>query len=141
MFRYLLLTSITDCDNTVNIVCVCTVFKYSKTAHTVSQVGEADFETCNVDSVVSTWFDGATVIHLPNTGRFYYVCGIPGHCAAGEKVAIRVVAAVAGGPEPAAGPASAISASSSPRSVSRLSKISELLVLGVVVYITSLAFW
>ncbi|MCO5547680.1 hypothetical protein L7F22_001131 [Adiantum nelumboides] len=65
-------------------------FNYSSQYHNVLQVTEANYDACNASQPIRMWDDGATVIPLNMTGTFYYICGIPGHCEQGQKVAVTV---------------------------------------------------
>ncbi|XP_010548684.1 PREDICTED: basic blue protein-like [Tarenaya hassleriana] len=62
-------------------------FKYDVTMHSVVEVGKSDYESCNIPSDATTYNSGDDKITLSN-GTSYFVCGFPGHCAAGMKIAI-----------------------------------------------------
>eukprot|EP00250_Pteridium_aquilinum_P005154 c15292_g1_i1 orf=263-856(+) len=65
-------------------------FNYSKEYHNVMVVKKVDYEGCEASSPISTFDDGATLITLDRSGTFYFLCGVPEHCADGQKVAVRV---------------------------------------------------
>ncbi|XP_010909861.1 umecyanin [Elaeis guineensis] len=67
-------------------------FKYGST-HDVVEVTKANYDSCSTSGAISTHTGGNTVISLNSTGKRYFICGTPGHCAAGMKVEINVVAA------------------------------------------------
>lgn len=69
------------------------LFKYSNTFHDVLQVTKSDYDSCKSDSPLATYKSGNDIVSLSKTGSYYYLCGFPGHCAAGQKVAVVVFAA------------------------------------------------
>ncbi|KAL6856028.1 hypothetical protein ACP4OV_018830 [Aristida adscensionis] len=86
------------------------VFKYSKQFHNVLAVSKADYKNCDATKPTATWSTGNDSVVLNTTGNHYFLCGFPGHCAAGQKVDIRVVSSSAA---PSESPATAPSPSSS----------------------------
>ena len=78
------------------------MFKYPKGKHTVVQVGEEDFATCNHDddddNQLGAWCSGNDVVRLDKPGKMWFICTKPGHCLNGMKLVIDVQA-------PASGPA------------------------------------
>ncbi|KAL6658858.1 hypothetical protein ACP70R_002898 [Stipagrostis hirtigluma subsp. patula] len=89
------------------------VFKYSRTAHNVVEVSKADYDSCSGSSPLATFQTGDDAVPLPAAGvTRYFICGVPGHCDAGMKLAVRVEAAA--GPN-AAAPSPAPMASMPPR--------------------------
>ncbi|XP_062188022.1 blue copper protein-like, partial [Phragmites australis] len=71
------------------------VFTYLKQFHNVMAVSKADYKNCDATKSIATWSTGNDSIVLNTTGHHYFLCGFPGHCAAGQKVDIRVAAASA----------------------------------------------
>ncbi|RZC76175.1 hypothetical protein C5167_000294 [Papaver somniferum] len=67
------------------------VFEYSPEMHNVVQVNYTDYKNCNAASPIRTFTSGKDTIPIKRKGHFWYICGIPGHCAMGQKVDIRVV--------------------------------------------------
>lgn len=67
------------------------VFKYSPQAHDVVEVNKADYDSCSIASPVATHNSGNDAIALASPGTRYFICGFPGHCAAGMKIQIDVV--------------------------------------------------
>ncbi|KAL0388276.1 UNVERIFIED_CONTAM: Mavicyanin [Sesamum radiatum] len=65
-------------------------FKYDHQFHNVMEVSRQDFESCNSTSPILTYTTGHDSVKLTSGGHHYYLCGIPGHCAAGQKVDIFV---------------------------------------------------
>ncbi|KAH7287469.1 hypothetical protein KP509_32G057400 [Ceratopteris richardii] len=89
-------------------------FNYSKDFHNVMEVTKEHYDTCNSSNPILFWDDGATVVQLNTSGTFYFICGVPGHCDAGQKLAVRVAASLPGSvltgtpsPSPAPSPISA----------------------------------
>ncbi|KAK4425355.1 Mavicyanin [Sesamum alatum] len=65
-------------------------FKYDPQFHNVMEVSSQDFKSCNSSSPILTFTTGHDSVELTSVGHHYYLCGIPGHCAAGQKVDIFV---------------------------------------------------
>ncbi|KAF0904088.1 hypothetical protein E2562_031764 [Oryza meyeriana var. granulata] len=66
------------------------VFKYNKEHHDVSVVGGKGFRRCKVPRnkhtvVLRTGYDQLTL----RRGNNYFICGLPGHCDAGMKLAVK----------------------------------------------------
>ncbi|KAH0988852.1 hypothetical protein GBA52_000335 [Prunus armeniaca] len=61
------------------------VFKYNNGHHNVAVVDENGYTTCTIgDQVFSSGNDEIKLQH----GQNYFICGFPGHCAAGMKMAV-----------------------------------------------------
>ncbi|XP_074586605.1 early nodulin-like protein 14 [Curcuma longa] len=88
-------------------------FKHAANQHDVLEVSRAAYGTCATGNPISTDAGGDTVVKLTAAGKRYFICGISGHCSAGMKVEIDVLAAA-----PAVSPAASPLAtkSSPPRS-------------------------
>ncbi|MED6155394.1 hypothetical protein PIB30_004826 [Stylosanthes scabra] len=65
------------------------VFNYGS-GHTVDEVKEGDYKSCSTGNSISTDSSGATTIHLKTSGTHYFICGVPGHCSGGMKLAVTV---------------------------------------------------
>uniref|UniRef100_A0A1D1YMT8 Mavicyanin n=1 Tax=Anthurium amnicola TaxID=1678845 RepID=A0A1D1YMT8_9ARAE len=95
------------------------VFEYNKRLHDVVEVSKSDYRSCNPRSPVATHATGNDSVTLGRAGHRFFLCGVPGHCALGQKVHIRVAKpkrrSVAS-PAPAVSPASSSSSSSPPPS-------------------------
>ncbi|VVA92194.1 unnamed protein product [Arabis nemorensis] len=65
------------------------VFNYGA-GHTVDEVSENDYKSCTLGNSITSDSSGTTTIALKTTGPRYFICGIPGHCAGGMKLAIAV---------------------------------------------------
>ncbi|CAN6222113.1 unnamed protein product [Urochloa humidicola] len=75
-------------------------FKYSA-SHDVTEVGKADYDACSGANPIKSYTGGATSIKLTAPGKRYFICSIPGHCAAGMKLEVTVAAAAVTAPAPA----------------------------------------
>ncbi|OEL12889.1 Mavicyanin [Dichanthelium oligosanthes] len=76
------------------------VFTYNKQFHNVMAVSKASYKSCDTSKPMATWTTGNDSVVLKTTGHHYFLCGIPGHCAGGQKVDIRVVSSAASSPAP-----------------------------------------
>ena len=70
--------------------CVGAVFNYQARAHTVTEVSQTNFDSCNGNSPLSNDNGGSTTIRLSSPGMHYFICTIPGHCSSGMKLAVNV---------------------------------------------------
>ncbi|KAH9794337.1 Phytocyanin domain-containing protein [Citrus sinensis] len=77
------------------------------------QVTFQDFQSCNGASPIATFTSGSDSITLKRPGHYYFLCGVPGHCEAGQTIDIMVTPACL---RPSASPLSAPNYSSSPSS-------------------------
>ncbi|KAF3434861.1 hypothetical protein FNV43_RR21948 [Rhamnella rubrinervis] len=69
------------------------VFTYKKQMHNVMQVSREAFETCNSSvSPIAVYNSSSDSIPLQTPGDWYFICGVPGHCQAGMRLAIKVSA-------------------------------------------------
>ncbi|WOL04978.1 hypothetical protein Cni_G13701 [Canna indica] len=66
------------------------VFDYNKNIHNVLEVTKADYSACNTASPIASHTSGNDSITIKSTGHHYFICGIPGHCLAGQKVDIDI---------------------------------------------------
>ncbi|GFP83840.1 mavicyanin [Phtheirospermum japonicum] len=66
------------------------VFNYKRELHNVIRVTHAEYKSCNVSSPISTHNSGNDSITIDTVGHHFFVCGMPGHCEAGQKVDINV---------------------------------------------------
>jgi hypothetical protein len=76
------------------------VFVYTKGEHSVLTVTAAAFSACTLTSPALTSTSGNDSLVLA-PGSNYYVCGVPGHCSLGQKIAINATAAPPGTTAPA----------------------------------------
>ncbi|XWS19114.1 hypothetical protein CRYUN_Cryun32bG0103800 [Craigia yunnanensis] len=70
------------------------VFEYNNQFHNVTQVNVQDFKSCNPESLIIGYGKGSDAITLASSGEYYFLCGHPGHCQAGQKLHITVNSAV-----------------------------------------------
>ncbi|XP_052147260.1 blue copper protein-like [Oryza glaberrima] len=66
-------------------------FKYPQGIHNVVEVKKADYDSCTNSSPIATHTSGDDKIAIKAAGHRFFICGVPGHCAAGQKVNIRVL--------------------------------------------------
>ncbi|KAL2922601.1 Mavicyanin [Bienertia sinuspersici] len=66
------------------------VFQYNPQFHNVMQVNHAAYKACNASSPMATHTTGNDTITITRHGHYFFLCGVPGHCQAGQKVDIRV---------------------------------------------------
>ncbi|KAL6186349.1 hypothetical protein ACLB2K_042469 [Fragaria x ananassa] len=52
------------------------------------EVTEPSFKSCNSSSPIATYSSGSDYITLERPGRYYFLCGAPRHCEAGQKVEV-----------------------------------------------------
>ncbi|XP_062190250.1 uclacyanin 1-like [Phragmites australis] len=74
-------------------------FKYAS-SHDVTEVTKAGYDACSGSSPIKSYTDGATTIQLTSPGKRYFICSIPGHCAAGMKLEVTVAAPAVTAPAP-----------------------------------------
>ncbi|XP_039793063.1 uncharacterized protein LOC120659060 [Panicum virgatum] len=96
-FLSLLFLTSTSADDVVS-VCT-TAFKYAA-SHDVTEVPKAGYDACSGANPVKSYTGGATTVKLTAPGKRYFICSVPGHCAAGMKLEVTVAA-----PAPAPAPA------------------------------------
>lgn len=65
------------------------VFKYKKDS--VMVVIEDDYDKCNSSHPVYYANEGPTVYEFDRPGPFYFISGVSGHCAKGQKIIIKVL--------------------------------------------------
>ncbi|KAL1541723.1 mavicyanin-like [Salvia divinorum] len=125
------------------------LFEYNKEFHNVVRVTHKNFNACNSTAPYASWATGNDSFPITKQGHYYFICGLHGHCRAGQRVDIRVVQRTPSqGPSPSplidgpdsAAPAPAPSAvHPSPKSASS-SLHSHFKLLMFVVATTALAF-
>ncbi|KAI3860502.1 hypothetical protein MKX03_017884 [Papaver bracteatum] len=82
------------------------VFEYNPQMHNVVQVNYTDYKNCDTARPIRTLTSGNDTIPIKRKGHYFYICGIPGHCAMGQRVDIRVVTHVTQTPPTADEPSS-----------------------------------
>ncbi|CAL9752736.1 unnamed protein product, partial [Musa acuminata subsp. burmannicoides] len=77
-------------DYTVGILTqFLSVFQYNG-LHTLAEVGEADYKACSASNSIQTYTDQSTKITPTRPGSRYFICGTPGRCSCGMKLAATV---------------------------------------------------
>ncbi|XVF73536.1 hypothetical protein PTKIN_Ptkin12aG0209600 [Pterospermum kingtungense] len=93
IFYYLVQPTPNLWDEGSGVVVVVVVFNYDSSSHSVDEVSKSDYDNCNSGNALKSYTGGKTVITLSSTGTMYFICPTAGHCSAGMKVAVPVVAA------------------------------------------------
>ncbi|KAK7264905.1 hypothetical protein RJT34_32518 [Clitoria ternatea] len=65
-------------------------FNFPQNAHNVEEVTKDKFDSCSSTSPLATYSRPPVRVTLNKTGSHYFICGIPGHCSGGQKLAINV---------------------------------------------------
>ncbi|XP_023548211.1 mavicyanin-like [Cucurbita pepo subsp. pepo] len=80
------------------------VFEYNAKFHNVMRVTHGMYKSCNVSDPIETHSSGNDTITIQTRGHHFFLCGVPGHCQAGQKVDINVqrLASTTVAPEPSA---------------------------------------
>ncbi|KAL6646044.1 hypothetical protein ACP70R_017652 [Stipagrostis hirtigluma subsp. patula] len=65
------------------------VFNYGNGLHDVVEVTKNGYDSCSISNAIKTDTNGPTTVTL-QPGTHYYICGIPGHCSGGMKLAVTV---------------------------------------------------
>ncbi|XP_045786680.1 blue copper protein-like [Trifolium pratense] len=69
------------------------VFNFASGAHDVSKVTKTAYDGCDGTTTLSKVTNSPASVTLNETGQQYFLCSIPGHCSAGQKISINVVKA------------------------------------------------
>ncbi|KAH7513185.1 hypothetical protein FEM48_Zijuj12G0169600 [Ziziphus jujuba var. spinosa] len=77
-------------ENKVFLVGDKLVFRYAPLDHNVLKVNSTAFERCIEPPNNEKFSTGNDEIALGSPGNKWYICGVSGHCAAGQKLAITV---------------------------------------------------
>ncbi|KAE8676191.1 Stellacyanin [Hibiscus syriacus] len=93
------------------------LFAYNPQFHNVMQVTHNDYKSCNGTSAIASYTSGSDSVTLKRPGHFYFLCGVPGHCQAGQKVDVLVKPSSKG---PAASPSPSTLGSSPANSPSEM---------------------
>ncbi|WCJ23726.1 Cupredoxin superfamily protein [Euphorbia peplus] len=67
------------------------VFQYNSQFHNVMRVTHSMYKTCNASTPLATYTTGNDSITIKTRGHHFFMCGVPGHCQAGQKVDINVL--------------------------------------------------
>lgn len=66
-------------------------FKYPQGIHNVLEVNKADYSSCTNSTPIATHTSGDDKVTIKSPGHRFFICGVPGHCAAGQKLNVRVL--------------------------------------------------
>ncbi|XP_020537810.1 uclacyanin 1 [Jatropha curcas] len=75
------------------------VFNYPNGAHDVAEVTKENYDSCNTANPISLSSTPPTRITL-TAGEHFYICTVPSHCTAGQKLAVNVSASSTAPPSP-----------------------------------------
>ncbi|KHN22113.1 Stellacyanin [Glycine soja] len=76
------------------------VFNYASNTHNVEEVTKANFDACSSASPIATFTTPPARVTLNKSGQHFFICGIPGHCLGGQKLAINVTGSSNARPPP-----------------------------------------
>ncbi|RDX58065.1 hypothetical protein CR513_62645, partial [Mucuna pruriens] len=82
------------------------LFKYALNAHNVEEVTKEKYDSCSSNSPLATYTKPPVSVPLNKSGEHYFICGIPGHCSAGQKLAINVTGSSTATTSPPTNPSS-----------------------------------
>ncbi|KAG0541299.1 hypothetical protein BDA96_02G004200 [Sorghum bicolor] len=75
-------------------------FKFAS-SHDVTEVTKAGYDACSGGSnAVKSYTGTSATVKLSAPGKRYFICSVPGHCAAGMKLEVTVAAAAVTAPAP-----------------------------------------
>ncbi|KAL1824610.1 hypothetical protein DCAR_0312690 [Daucus carota subsp. sativus] len=66
------------------------VFNFPTGMHTAAEVTKDAYDACNTEKPIAVWANGPATVPLKSSGPHYYLCTLPGHCSAGQKLAITI---------------------------------------------------
>ncbi|BFG15364.1 hypothetical protein CerSpe_016380 [Prunus speciosa] len=66
-------------------------FEYNSQFHNVMHVTHPMYQSCNASVPLDSYATGNDTITITTKGHHFFICGIPGHCQAGQKVDINVL--------------------------------------------------
>jgi len=94
-------------------------FKYPQGIHNVLEVKKDDYNSCTNSTPIATHTSGDDKITIKSPGHRFFICGVPGHCAAGQKLNVRVLKTQlprsSGAPSPAPAASAPTPVAASPR--------------------------
>ncbi|XP_052191048.1 mavicyanin-like [Diospyros lotus] len=67
------------------------IFQYNPQFHNVMRVNHTGYRSCNASNPIATHTSGNDSITINTHGHHFFMCGVPGHCQAGQKVDINVL--------------------------------------------------
>ncbi|KAH7686674.1 Cupredoxins domain-containing protein [Dioscorea alata] len=91
------------------------VFNFQTGTHNVIEVAKSDYDACTsknkIGSAINT---GPATVTISSAGQHFYICGVTGHCNAGQKLAITVTGSSTTAQAPAQAPGGPAPAGSTP---------------------------
>ncbi|KAK9078837.1 hypothetical protein SSX86_002895 [Deinandra increscens subsp. villosa] len=76
------------------------VFKYDSKTDSVLEVEEGDYKKCIKTKPIHEHHDGNTAVKINESGTFYFISGVDGHCEKGEKLEVKVLSHKHSSPPP-----------------------------------------
>ncbi|CAI8610338.1 unnamed protein product [Vicia faba] len=83
------------------------VFNFPLNAHNVEEVTKQKYGSCSSSSPIATFSNPPVRVTLNKTGTHYFICGVTGHCSAGQKLSINVGGGSSSSSSPATSPSPA----------------------------------
>ncbi|XP_008779708.1 cucumber peeling cupredoxin-like [Phoenix dactylifera] len=83
------------------------VFNFQTGSHTVDKVTKSGYDDCSTSNLIGSAITTSPAsVPLTTAGDHYFICGIPGHCSASQKLSVTVASSPTGASPPtsAAGP-------------------------------------
>ncbi|KAH7655547.1 Cupredoxins domain-containing protein [Dioscorea alata] len=65
-------------------------FNYASGLHNVDEVSSGDYQSCSTNNIINSDSSGHTRVYLSSSGRHHFICGVPGYCNQGMKLAVSV---------------------------------------------------
>ena len=62
-------------------------FKFAP-SHDVTEVDKKDYDSCSAANPIKSYTGGSAAVKLTAPGKRYFICSVPGHCAAGMKLEV-----------------------------------------------------
>ena len=87
----------------INDLCLTAAAFQFAPSHDVTEVDKKDYDSCSGANSIKSYTGGSAAVKLTAPGERYFICSVPGHCAAGMKLEVTVAAAAVTAPAPAAG--------------------------------------
>ncbi|KAH7292355.1 hypothetical protein KP509_29G064100 [Ceratopteris richardii] len=66
------------------------LFSLNPTFHNLMLVSAAEYFSCSPRKPIAIYRKGKISLNLAKRGTYFFICGIPGHCQAGMKMAVKV---------------------------------------------------
>ncbi|KAH7292354.1 hypothetical protein KP509_29G064000 [Ceratopteris richardii] len=67
------------------------LFSFNPTFHNLMLVSAAEYVSCSPRKPIAIYRKGKVSFNLAKRETYFFICGIPGHCQAGMKMAVKVL--------------------------------------------------